>query len=260
MRNGMSSVPAVSLSRPLTARSIIASTLLGTHPPRMSVARLVRSCELFGIRENAARVALSRMVSAGELAMADGRYELIGRLRVRQDRQMQSRRGLVISEAWDQTWRLAIVIGEARQASDRAELRTALKLARFGEWREGVWARPDNGASGLVNPPSCSIVTGAVIVQPIALATSLFATEQWAQSAKMLLRDMEPLHRQLMKADASALTSGFVLNASVLRHLQADPLLPYELLPKQWPGETLRSRYEAFDAAFVALWQRTLRA
>ena len=37
--------------RPLTARSVIASTLLGVDPPRLPTQALVRSGELFGLSE-----------------------------------------------------------------------------------------------------------------------------------------------------------------------------------------------------------------
>ncbi len=37
------------------------------------------------------------------------------------------------------------------------------------------------------------------------------------------------------------LAPGFVLSAAVLRHLQADPLLPAELLPDGWPGAVAAS-------------------
>jgi phenylacetic acid degradation operon negative regulatory protein len=42
----------------------------------------------------------------------------------------------------------------------------------------------------------------------------------------------------------------------VLRHLQADPLLPAELLPARWPGSALRADYDRYDAAY----RSTLRA
>ena len=58
--------------RPLTARSVIASTLLGVDPPRLPALALVRSGELFGLREGATRTALSRMAANGEV-VADGR-------------------------------------------------------------------------------------------------------------------------------------------------------------------------------------------
>ena len=51
--------------KPLTARSVLASTLLGVTPPRLSTRVLVRSGELFGVGESATRTALSRMVAAG---------------------------------------------------------------------------------------------------------------------------------------------------------------------------------------------------
>ena len=42
---------------PLTARSVLASALLGMDPPELPVAQLVRLTGLFGINENRARVA-----------------------------------------------------------------------------------------------------------------------------------------------------------------------------------------------------------
>ncbi len=74
-------------SRALTARSVVASTLLGMTPPRLSSQLLVRSGELFGIAEGTTRVALSRMVAAGELEAVGGSYQLAGHLLTRQERQ-----------------------------------------------------------------------------------------------------------------------------------------------------------------------------
>ena len=51
-------------SRPLTARSLVASLLLGTVPPDLPGQRLVRVGERFGFSETAIRVALSRMVGS----------------------------------------------------------------------------------------------------------------------------------------------------------------------------------------------------
>ena len=57
----------------LTARSVIASTLLGTEPPRLPGRVLVRVGELFGITEGTIRTALSRMVASGELTSTTAR-------------------------------------------------------------------------------------------------------------------------------------------------------------------------------------------
>jgi len=50
---------------PMTARSVLASALLGEDPPELPVAHLVHLAGLFGINPNRARVALSRMVASG---------------------------------------------------------------------------------------------------------------------------------------------------------------------------------------------------
>ena len=71
----------------LTARSVIASTLLGIEPPRLPTLLLVRSGELFGISAGTTRVALSRMVAAGELEPDGNGYRLAGHLLDRQARQ-----------------------------------------------------------------------------------------------------------------------------------------------------------------------------
>src|SRR3954470_1143428 len=77
---------------PLSARSVVASTLLGMHPPVLSARVLVKSGELFGIAEGTTRTALSRMVNAGELVVEDRSYRLAGRLLERQARQDVSRK------------------------------------------------------------------------------------------------------------------------------------------------------------------------
>lgn len=246
--------------RPLTARSIIASTLLGTHPPRLPGALLVKSCELFGVRENATRVALTRMVASGELTVESSRYELVGRLRERQSRQDLSRRGLDGDMPWDTTWRLAVVNPEPRSAANRAELRRLLALTRFSEWREGLWARPDN--LPMIAPPiaGCTEVAGARPPDPRGLAARIFPLSLWAERAQALITEIERTQRRLRPGVPGALAESFVLNATTLRHFQADPLLPGPLLPSRWPGGRLRARYEEFDQTFQAVWREHLRS
>ncbi|MGV0803747.1 PaaX domain-containing protein, C- domain protein, partial [Mycolicibacterium elephantis] len=54
------------LSR-MTARSVVLSVLLGAHPACATASELVRLTADFGLKESAVRVALTRMVSAGDL-------------------------------------------------------------------------------------------------------------------------------------------------------------------------------------------------
>src|SRR4051812_37910406 len=92
---------------PLTARSVLASVLLGTEPSWLPTPRLVRTAELFGISEGTARTALSRMSAAGEVEGLEGGYRLVGRLAERGERQAASR--AASTRPWDGTWELAVV-------------------------------------------------------------------------------------------------------------------------------------------------------
>lgn len=236
--------------KPLTARSVLASTLLGLDPPVFAVGRLVETAALFGINENTARTALSRMATAGEVAAEDGTYRLTGRLLARQRRQDEGRRAH--RRRWDGRWLLAVVTTERRSAGDRAELRAELTRLRLAEWREGVWLRPDNldvEPTGLA-ASHCSWGRAELDDPPLP-----WDLDGWAAEARALLDELREL-----PVDTGALAPGFVLSAAVLRHLAADPLLPDDLLPARWPGDELRATYDEWDRAYRAVlagWHRS---
>jgi phenylacetic acid degradation operon negative regulatory protein len=234
--------------RPLTARSVMASALLGMDPPELPVAQLVRLTGLFGISENRARVALSRMVAAGE-ATSDGagRYRLAGHLAARQARQSASRAGRTAD--YDGAWWLAIVTTSGSTADVRGARRRALTYARLAELREGVWLRPANVAVPLPDALDADVeVMTAVPPDAPGLASRLWDLPGWARRASDLLADLDALAPD----GPAALAPGFELSAAVLRHLQADPLLPQQLQPSGWPGSRLRERYDGWDARYRA--------
>jgi len=243
--------------RPMTARSVVASTLLGTHPPRMAPGRLVRVGALFGLAEGTVRTALSRMVAAGELVQDDGgRYELRGGLRSRQDRQEESRAGVVAP--WDGTWEQAVVVAERRAVDQRNRLRAAAHALRLAELREGVWVRPAN-LDPQRRPDAREVVANQCVTLRAtgedldALAPRLWDLAGWSARADDLRAAMASLVTDLESGDVDALAPGFVLSAAVLRHVQADPLLPAPLLPDGWPGPALRNEYGRYDRAYRAL-------
>lgn len=246
-------------SQQLTARSVVASTLLGTEPPRLPARSLVAVAELFGITEGTARTALSRMVANGELAAHNGSYALAGaRLLERQTRQNASRRATRLR--WHGGWVMAIVVSERRDAAARADLRSALEGVRLKELREGVWLRPDNVEIAWpdVVGEQCTIVH-ARDVDP-AVGQRLWDVKGWTATADELRAGMARLVVPLEAGDTTALAEGFVVSAAVLRHFQADPLLPEELLPAAWPGQALRAEYDRFDDAYRAVLRDYLRS
>jgi phenylacetic acid degradation operon negative regulatory protein len=246
----------------------VLSTLLGTTPPVLPVRVLVRAGELFGIPEGTIRVALSRMLAAGEVTASDGSYALAGRLLDRQARQAASLEGAV-DPAWSGDWRFCLVTGSGRRsAASRGELRAVLRSLRLAELREGVWLRPDNlawpaGSSAAVSSvvvSQCLVAVGRLDgADPALVAASLWDLAGWAARAAELRSAMAGSLVAVEAGSADALAPGFVLSADVLRHLQADPLLPSALLPSGWPGEALRAEYAGWDEAYRRLlrtwWQ-----
>jgi phenylacetic acid degradation operon negative regulatory protein len=236
---------------PLTARSVLASALLGMEPPELPVAQLVRLTGLFGISANRARVALSRMVAAGEATTdGSGSYRLAGHLRERQARQSASRSGMTGPFAGQ--WWLVVVTTTGSAAEVRTARRRALAYARLAELREGVWMRPDNVSVGLADDLGSDVeLMVARPEDPRRLVAALWDLRAWADRAVELLGDLAGLTPD----NPAALAPGFELSAAVLRHLQADPLLPEELLPPRWPGAQLRHDYDRWDAHYRAtLW------
>jgi phenylacetic acid degradation operon negative regulatory protein len=249
---------------PLTARSVVASTLLGMRPPRLPGRILVRSGELFGIAEGTTRVALSRMQGAGELVPVDGAYELSGHLLERQARQDESRAGH--TGEWDGRWEMAVVERGQRPAEAREALRRSAHALRLAELREGVWLRPANldarrsPGDREVVAAQCRTFTAHADEDPGALAAGLWDLEGWATEAERLRTDMTAWVDALERGEQAALAPGFVVAAAVLRHFQADPLLPPELLPARWPGDSLRAEFDRYDDAFRLVWRAWYRS
>ena len=207
----------------LTARSVLASALLGEDPPELPVAHLVHLAGLFGINPNRARVALSRMVASGE-ATTDGagRYRLAGRLLERRDRQGDSLAGR--TRPWDGEWRMVVVTTAGTSAEHRAARRRRLELARLAEQREGVWPRPDNLdlRPDPADDPDLATYTAVPDGVPAVVRRGPVGPRGVGGPGTGLLAtpDARPT------GGPDDLAPGFGLSAAVLRHLQADPLLP----------------------------------
>ena len=125
--------------------------------------------------------------------------------------------------------------------------------------RDGTWLRPANLPGGVLVEAEAIAARAVRVDGPLqgvegpALAARLWDLGGWARTARQLIERLDPLQARLDAGDATALADGFVAAAAVLRHLQADPLLPSALVPPRWPGEELRAAQHRFDAAFKAV-------
>lgn len=223
--------------RPLSARSVVLSLLLGSHPPELPVKDLVRGVEPFGVGGSTVRAALSRMVAAGDLQRADTVYRLSDRLLERQRRQDEAVRPR--TRAWDGDWEMVVITATGRGPAERAELRARLTALRLAELREGVWLRPANLTRPL--PPDLDPVAQHYTARPATpareLAETLWPVDEWAATARALLAHV---------AGADGPADRFTGFAAVVRHLLADPVLPPGLLPADWPGARLRAAYTGY--------------
>lgn len=232
---------ARSLTR-MTARSVVLSVLLGAHPAWASASDLVRLTADFDIREPTLRVALTRMVSAGDLVRSADGYRLSDRLLARQRRQDDALDPQL--RPWDGRWTMVVVTSVGDGARTRADTRTALSAKRFGELREGVWLRPANLDVDLTGPLAGRVrVLDCRDEVPGDLAVRLWDLAGWAGTGRRLLAEM---------SGATAVPDRFVTAAGIVRHLLTDPVLPGELLPPDWPGAALRAAYHDFAAELVA--------
>lgn len=226
----------------MTARSVVLSVLLGAHPAWASAAELLRLTSDFDIKEQTLRVALTRMVSAGDLVRSADGYRLADRLLARQRRQDAAIDPK--TRPWHGDWTTVVITTVGAAARTRAELRNDLLQNRFGELREGLWLRPANLAGEL---PEEITANARVLTSrdddPAGLAAVLWDLSAWAATARQLLDEI---------AAAADVPGRFVAAAAIVRHLLADPVLPAELLPGDWPGEQLRQAYADFAAELVA--------
>lgn len=226
----------------LTARSVVLSLLLGAHPAWATSADLVALTAGFGIKEQALRVALTRMAAAGDLVRSADGYRLSDRLLARQRRQDAALHPR--TRDWDGGWLTVVITATGADARSRTALRAALRDARLAELREGLWLRPDNLVTGLPE-----LAAGRVRVlrsrddDPAGLAALLWDLPAWAETGRRLLADLQ---------GAGDVPARFEVAAAVVRHLLTDPVLPDVLLPADWPGAALRQCYTDFAADLTA--------
>ncbi|MFC9133322.1 PaaX family transcriptional regulator C-terminal domain-containing protein [Streptomyces sp. NPDC057099] len=228
--------------RPLSARSVVLSLLLGTHPPEAPVRELLRLVEGFDVGGSTLRAALSRMVAAGDLRRTDTGYRLSDRLLERQRRQDDAVHPR--TRAWDGDWEMVVITATGRGAAERAELRARLTALRLAELREGVWLRPANLDRAL--PGDLDQVSQRYTARPDRpsrdLAASLWPLDTWPATARALLAHIADAHRPADRLAAFA---------AVVRHLLADPVLPPGLLPADWPGVELRVAYTDYQRELI---------
>lgn len=235
----------------LSVRSVILSALLGVHPDPVPPAQLVTLAHRFEMSDSSVRVALSRAVASGDLHRTKEGYVLGARLLQRHRRQDE---GVTPRpRRWLGEWETAFVVVKAgRPSSERVALRTQLADHRLAELREGVWLRPANLARtrDYADHPDVRFCESSH-PEPRALAAELWDLQGWAETGRKIVAELDAATRPVDR---------FAAAATLVRHLTTDPILPPELLPRDWVGDELRATYADYQEELRRLVTSTARS
>ncbi len=235
--------------QPFSPRSIVLSVLLGSHPPRMSVRRILEFTSLFDVADGAVRTALSRMVAAGDLANDDGVYRLTDRLIERQIQQDAGRNQPTAD--WDGTWWTVVVLSERRSMTARRSFRSRAVGARLGELRPDVWLRPAN-IDITAELPDSLVTRGPMTVgDERRVVAQLWDLDELDARSRTHISALDEASLRLTHHHERSLADAFVALAAAQQFLRTEPQLPSELAPTAGAVE-LRQSYSAAVEQFQA--------
>jgi phenylacetic acid degradation operon negative regulatory protein len=253
-------------------KSLILDLLSTLRTGSMPVSALVRGASLFGIGENRLRVALARLLAAGQVERDErGRYRL-GSAALAVNRQVTGWRDLEsLRRHWDGDW---IALHTASLAgADRSSRTRRARALRFGGFRtlaRDLWLRPDNLAGGvsaarerlldLGVEPGCAIFVARDLGDDLeSRAHALWPTDELRAGYRDSLARIEQSRERLSRVPPEqAMVESFLLGGAVIRQLVLDPLLPDEILPAD-ERRTLIAAMRDYDRFGRTCWAPFLR-
>lgn len=222
------------------------------------VAAIVRLLAPVGIAAPAVRTAISRMVAQGWLepvTLAGGRGYRATALAQRRLDDAADRIYRRHVPAWDGAWHLAVV-APPTDRSARARLRADLTYLGFAEVADNLWVSPyaRTELASVLQRGGATARTGRLVdadpdpLDAWDLAALRTAYDDWSETASRLVASPaggpgtagEPV-----ALDEAAFAARFHLVHEWRKFLFADPGLPAELLPDDWPGHDAARRFAA---------------
>lgn len=254
-------------------RHLLLNLLLAAEHAVLGAAEAVKACALFGISDNNARVALTRLVRGGLIEPAGrGEYRLgpAGRA-LGADVAAWRQHGRPMRE-WDGSWIAVSVAGQTR--ADRSALRRrerALALVGLRELDAALFVRPDNFAAGVQGMRERLDALGLEPSMPVFVARD-FDAQRDARARRLwptavLERGYREtaarLERSLARLDAlspgAAAREVFLLGDRAVHQLVFDPMLPEPLVSAGLRSEFFEA-VRRYDAAGVSVWRRFVQS
>ncbi len=237
----------------LTAPAMIVTIYGDIVVPRGGVlwmGSLIEICAQFGITETQVRTAVSRLVNAGRLVgIRDGRrsyYQLAETAREEFDRAARLLyEPIPPANGW--------TILHAREAGS-----DSLRRTHFAALGGGLFIRPKHVHLASSEPGIAFDATLAQGGKDMAeLVHSLWPLDAYAAEYHAFISRFSPLAERLRGGDGIEPEDHIyvrLLLVHLYRHvLLADPLLPAEIMPQNWPGPAAR---QLFATAYLALSER----
>jgi phenylacetic acid degradation operon negative regulatory protein len=222
----------------------------------LDVSFLVRAAGVFGIAENALRVALVRLRASGLVeAVARGEYRLGGpatslQSHIQQWRDADRR----VRDDWDGAW-IGVHTGALPRTNRRVmrERDRALTLLGFRELSAGLQVRPDNLDGGVefvrsrlqelgLGPEALVFRIAELDDDSAAEAAQLWDVEELHETYTHVADDLRTTMTRLGTLPVDkAVRESFIVGARALRRAVVDPLLPSAFVDAS-------ARHEFFDA------------
>jgi phenylacetic acid degradation operon negative regulatory protein len=250
-----------------SAKSLILDLLSTLRRGTMPVAALVQAGGLFGLADNNVRVALARLLAAGNVERDErGRYRL-GPAAEPVNRQVGSWRriGERVRPWAPGTWLAVHTAGLAEAGRDRNRREQALRFLGFAELTPGLSLRPANlrgGVAGATRELHALGLDPAAIVCAVsglgpdaeARARGLWDAAGLAEGYRRSLAALsESEHHLAGKSDGEAMVESFLLGGRVMRQLVFDPLLPDPIVPVA-ERDALVAALRGYDRLGRACW------
>jgi phenylacetic acid degradation operon negative regulatory protein len=253
-----------------TAKSVILDLLSTVKGRALPVRALIGAGELFGIRDNALRVALARLRAAGLVTSDEpglyrlgARAEAVNRLAASW---RAAERG--VRAGWSGDWLAVATAGLPRSR----QLAGARALAFLGcrELRPGLAVRPDNLVGGVDGARrelyELGLDADAEVfgLHDLAPDTATRAAALWNTAAIRLgyrrtIADLERSERRLATLPRErAMAESFLLGGRAIRQIVFDPRLPDALVPAA-ERRALVDALLRYDRVGRAYWSTFMR-
>lgn len=250
-----------------TPKSLTLDLLSSLRGGSLPVAGLVAAAELFGIAENALRVAVARLLAGGRIARDERGCYRLGTAAEAVDRHvLGARRADERTLPWQGGWWLlhAGALPAARSLERRRRAQ-ALRLLGFAALAPRIAIRPDNLRTTLpdlrdtlreLGLEKDALIVRADEIDPAsdARARRLWRRAALANAYRRTLSELDASELRLAALpEPAAMVESFLVGGRAIRQLALDPLLPEPLAPEARRRELARA-LRRYDRAGRRAW------